>query len=245
MITFINHLPADSPAYLFLGLGFLSGGGTLLGAVLALCFPLRRAMPQLIGFAAGVMGGVVLLELIPTALSLGGITATLSGGLTGAALLFLFDLFLRHLVGQTASYRRLGWLLFTGIALHDLPEGMAIGTGGAVTTEDGIFLAAALGAHNLPEGLVNAVPLRLGGLAAAKVLVLNGLLSLVTPAGTLLGLGMAHWKPRSIPFLLAVAAGAMSYIVLKELTPRMIKERGVAGFVPGILIIILLLWLIE
>ncbi|MDI6631655.1 MAG: ZIP family metal transporter [Thermoanaerobacteraceae bacterium] len=228
-----------------IGLAFLSGAGTLLGAALALCFPIRRVMATLIGFAAGVMSGVILLELVPTALKLGGLTVMLSGILAGSTLLFLTDHLLRHPADATASYQRLGWLLFTGIALHDLPEGMAIGTGGALTTELGIFLAAALGMHNLPEGLVNALPLRLGGLTPGKVLGLNALLSLVTPAGTFIGLGMAHWKPRLIPFLLAVAAGAMTYIVLKELAPRTLKEKGAIGFVLGVLTILLLLRLVE
>lgn len=202
-------------------------------------------MAALIGFAAGVMSGVILLELVPAALKLGGLTGTLSGFLTGSTLLFLIDLLLRDAADATASYQRLGWLLFTGIALHDLPEGMAIGTGGAVTTELGIFLAAALGIHNLPEGLVNALPLRLGGLAPGKVLGLNALLSLVTPAGTFIGLGMAHREPRLIPFLLAAAAGAMTYIVLKELAPRTRKEKGATGFVLGVLTILLLLRLVK
>ncbi|HIE13476.1 MAG TPA: ZIP family metal transporter [Desulfotomaculum sp.] len=240
---FVPHGPlVDPPVSLLLGLGFLSGAGTLLGAVLALFLPVRRMMPFLIGFAAGVMGGVTVFELVPASIELGGVTAVLSGGLAGTALLFLIDTILkRPLTDQTASYRRLGWLLFFGIALHDYPEGMAIGTGGAVTADLGIFLAAAIGIHNLPEGVVNAAPLRLGGLNPPGVILLNVLLSLITPAGTLAGLGIATWEPRLIPAMLAVAAGAMAYIVLKELLPRTIKQRGTAGFMAGLLVIILLL----
>ncbi|MEW6573947.1 MAG: ZIP family metal transporter [Bacillota bacterium] len=238
----VHHLSGEGSASLLLLLGFLSGASTLLGAMLALCIPARRAMPFLIGFAAGVMGGVVVFELIPTSVNLGGVTSVIYGGLAGIILLWLIDLMLGHpRKDQTASYRRLGWLLFLGIALHDFPEGMAIGTGGVVTTDLGIFLAAAIGIHNLPEGLVNAAPLRLGGLSALGIIALNILLSLVTPAGTLTGLGIARWEPRLIPPMLAVAAGAMVYIVVKELVPQMIRQRGTAGFVAGLLVIILLL----
>lgn len=238
----VHHLPGEASVSFLLVLGSLSGAGTLLGATLALCIPARRAMPFLTGFAAGVMSGVIVFELIPASVNLGGVAPLLYGGLAGTTILFLIDLLLGHpLTDQTASYRRLGWLLFWGIALHDFPEGMAIGTGGVVTADLGVFLAAAIGIHNLPEGLVNAAPLRLGGLNPSRIIALNVLLSLVTPAGTLAGLGIAKREPRLIPAMLAVAAGAMAYIVLKELVPRMIRQRGLAGFAAGVLVIILLL----
>ncbi|MEW6447794.1 MAG: ZIP family metal transporter [Bacillota bacterium] len=238
----LHNVPSDSSISVLLGLSLLSGAGTFLGAVLALFLPIHRAMPFLTGFAAGVMSGVIVLELLPASIKLGGMSASLSGGLAGTALLFAADMILKPpLTDQAASYRRLGWLLFFGIALHDFPEGMAIGTGGAVTADLGIFLAAAIGIHNLPEGLVNAAPLLLGGLNPAGIIALNALLSLVTPAGTLAGLGLAKWEPRLIPAMLALAAGAMAYIIVKELLPRMIKQRGTAGFITGLLIIILLL----
>ncbi|MEW6172492.1 MAG: ZIP family metal transporter [Bacillota bacterium] len=223
-------------------LSLLSGAGTFLGAVMAVYLPLKRAMPYLVGFAAGVMSAVALLEIVPTSLRLGGSYALFLGGTAGVLLLFLADAVLGHPpVNLRASYQRLGWLLVMGIALHDFPEGMAIGAGGTVAAELGIFLALAVGIHNLPEGLINAAPLRLGGLSSARILWLNALLSLVTPAGTVFGIVVARRVPLLIPALLALAAGAMLYIVAKELTPRMMRKKGAAGFILGVLTLTMLL----
>ena len=192
------------------------------------------------------MAGVVVLEIIPASLRLGGISAMLSGILCGALVCVLADLILgSQPENLSASYQRLGWFLLIGIALHDFPEGMAIGAGGTVTAELGIFLAAAVGIHNLPEGLINAAPLRLGGLTRSEILLLNTLLSLVTPIGTITGLAVAYLVPPLIPVLLAVAAGAMLYIILKELMPRMMRKKGAAGFIFGLLTITILLRLVD
>ncbi|MEW6183903.1 MAG: ZIP family metal transporter [Bacillota bacterium] len=225
-----------------MSLSLISGAGTLLGAVMVFCLPLEKVMPYLVGFAAGVMSAVSFLEIIPASLQLGGAGALFLGGSAGILLLFLADIFLGHpAVNLRASYKRLGWLLFIGIALHDFPEGMAIGAGGSVAAELGIFLALAVGIHNVPEGLINAAPLRLGGLSPATILRLNALLSLVTPAGTFFGLFLAHRFHLLIPPLLALAAGAMLYLVAKELTPRMMRKKGAAGFVIGFLTLTALL----
>ncbi|RJX22987.1 MAG: ZIP family metal transporter [Ammonifex sp.] len=234
------------PLGFLLGLSLLSGVGTLLGALLALHLPLRKAIPYLIGAAAGVMSTVVLLELIPISLHLGGLIQMITGSAAGIFLCVAADMLLGPPpVNLGASYQRLGWFLLTGIALHDFPEGIAIGAGGTVTMELGIFLAAAVGIHNVPEGLINAAPLRLGGLGKKEVLRLNALLSLVTPTGTVAGLAVARFIPLLIPALLAVAAGAMLYIVLKELTPRMMRKKGAVGFVCGTLLMTVLFWFVH
>jgi ZIP family zinc transporter len=232
-----SYDPVAPPFGFLMCLSLLSGAGTLLGALLALHLPLRKTIPYLIGAAAGVMSMVVLLELIPTSVRLGGLVQMVTGNAAGIFLCAAAD---RRLgpppVNLGASYQRLGWFLLTGIALHDFPEGIAIGAGGTVTTELGIFIAAAVGIHNIPEGLINAAPLSLGGLSKKEVLRLNTLLSLVTPAGTLAGLALARFMPLAVPALLSVAAGAMLYIVLKELTPRMMRKKGAVGFVCGALL---------
>ena len=240
----VSTLAGNQILFLLL-LSLLAGAGTLLGAVLALLIPLDRTLPFLAGFAGGVMSSVVATELLPASVALGGPGSALGGCLTGGAFLFFFDLLLPHRPAARDEYRRLGWLLFTAIALHDLPEGIALGTGGSAAAKLGVLLAVALGAHNLPEGLINTVPLRLGGLGAKGLIALNLLLSLITPLGTLIGVGIAEWQPRLIPVLLALAAGAMLYIVLKELLPRMVDGGGGTGFICGFLLLILLWWFLE
>lgn len=215
-------------------LSTFAGAGTLLGASLALLLlPSRQAMPFLFGIAAGVMSSMVALELLPTAGTLGTPGSTFLGCFSGITLLFLIDLLLTRYPLAYQEFRRLGWLLFIAIALHDFPEGVALGSGGATKADLGILLSLTLGIHNIPEGIINAAPLRYSGLSAKSLLLLNLLLSLVTPLGTFFGLLLARWAPYLVPGLLALAAGAMLYVVFKELLPRCAGKGGRAGLVTG------------
>jgi len=205
-------------------LSLIAGLGTVAGAGILVFF--GRLQPKtlafLLGIAAGVMAAVVLFDLIPASLAYGRPLAALAGFVAGLALLALTGAVLNLLERGTTEgsvFLRMGYLIATGIALHDLPEGLAIAAGFA-TSSIGPFLALAIGLHNVPEGLAVATPLRYGGMGSTRVIGLCVLISFVTPLGTLLGQTAIRAHGALIGPLLALAAGAMSYIVLEELWPK-------------------------
>jgi ZIP family zinc transporter len=65
-----------------------------------------------------------------------------------------------------------------------------------------------------------AAPLRMGGMRPFAIVIIIGLVSLFTPLGTIIGLYIVSISPEKISFLLALAGGAMSYIVLFKLIPE-------------------------
>jgi len=205
-------------------LSLIAGLGTVAGAAILIFF--GRLEPKtfafLLGTAAGVMTAVVLFDLIPASLEYGRTPAALEGFAAGVLLLGLTGALLNLLErGRTQSivFMRTGYLIATGITLHDLPEGLAIAAGFAASSI-GPFLALAIGLHNVPEGLAIAAPLRYGGVENIRIIALCVLISLVTPLGTLLGQTAISAHGALIGPLLALAAGAMSYIVAAELWPR-------------------------
>jgi ZIP family zinc transporter len=203
----------------------LAGLATLLGSLIVLLgkYPGRRAIALFLGGAAGVMLAVVLLDLLPASLATGSPLEVGAGFLAGIAILWLLD----HLLNRQAnaatsrqeSYRRMGYLICTGIALHDLPEGMAIAGAYAVGGGLGPLLALSIALHNIPEGIATTAPLELGGIRKARVLAVNLLISIFTPLGTLIGLFLLRLSPQHLSFLLALAAGAMVYLIKDELLP--------------------------
>lgn len=207
----------------------LAGLATVLGGMLVLFFgqPSQRLLAFLLGVAAGVMLSVVTVDLIPSALGQGARWLTAGGFACGVLFLALVDNFLsrrqRHRRRATArtrsSYIRLGLLVSFGIALHDLPEGLAIGAGFAATYNLGTSLAFAIGLHNVPEGISMAAPLLLGGWSRWRVMGLCLLVALVTPLGTWLSLLLLSISPEFIAASLAFAAGAMVFVVADELIP--------------------------
>jgi len=204
-------------------LSLIAGMGTVAGAVSLMFF--RHLKPKtfslLLGIAAGVMAAVVLFDLLPASLAYGRLAA-LGGFAAGIVLLGLTGLFLNFLdaaSGEGFRFLRMGYLIAAGIALHDLPEGLAIAAGFATSTI-GPFLALAIGLHNIPEGLAIAAPLRYGGMSSGRVIGLCVLISFVTPLGTFLGMTAIRSHAALIGPLLALAAGAMTYIVVGELWPK-------------------------
>ena len=218
-----------------------AGLGTCLGAVMVVLFGRvgGRTLALLLGFASGIMGAVVLMDLLPASLHHGGPLACLAGFAGGFLLVTAMDQALHVLVpGRNAHrlYLRMGYLIALGIALHDLPEGIAIAAGYSTSSVLGPALALAIGLHNIPEGMATAAPLRAGGMNGARVVV-----SLVTPLGTLLGLFILHASPGFNALLLALAAGAMVYIVTGKLVPASLGSHrlpALAGMAAGFLLIL-------
>jgi zinc transporter, ZIP family len=229
----------------------IAGLATTLGGGIVLLFgrPRPRTLAALLGAAAGIMFAVVVYDLLPSAADYGGLPAVVIGSVLGITLLFRLDLlFAARFRGQgggskTVRFRKMGYLIATGIALHDLPEGIAIAAGYAATENLGLLIALAIGLHNIPEGMATAAPLVMAGEGNRRIVLINLLVSLFTPLGTLLGLLLVHISPGLIAVLLALAAGAMTYISLGELIPetrRMDPFAGGLGLAGGFLLILLL-----
>lgn len=217
---------------------FLAGLATALGSLVVLIWkrPGRRLLAVLLGGAAGVMLAVVLLDLIPAALNLGTPLETGLGFGAGVVVIWGLDQLLTMLtngssLSRNASYKRMGYLMAAGIAMHDLPEGIAIAGAYAAGGALGPLLALSIALHNIPEGIATATPLRMGGVRGRQVLLVNMIVSIFTPLGTLLGLFLIQLSPQHLAFLLALAGGAMTYLLKDELLPAAQQQSPVWSWV--------------
>lgn len=225
-------------------MGLIAGLGTCLGAILVIFFGRfhSRTFSLLLGLAAGVMLAVILFDLLPAALLQGRLSHCLEGAFTGLFFLAGMDFFFTRdgWPGESRHhYLTLGYLIALGIAIHDLPEGLAIAAGYAEPLTLGPLLTLAIGLHNIPEGMATAAPLRAGGMSAGHVLAMNMLVSLVTPLGSALGVILINLSPLFISFLLAFAGGAMSYIVFLKLIPESLRHHRsftYSGLASGIIL---------
>ena len=203
-------------AYLLI-ISLLAGLCTAAGAVL-LFIKIKwsnRSLAVFLGLAAGVMTAVVIFDLLPSAFLYFRSLIVITGMALGGAVLFLADkILLRRFSGNEQSLITLGYLIMLGIALHDLPEGMAIALGSELKARTGAVIALGIAIHNIPEGMAIAAPLIMGGMKKSKVLLKIMLVALVTPVGTLLGLVAVRSRSEIFPFLLGVAACIMIYLVL-------------------------------
>jgi ZIP family zinc transporter len=118
-----------------------------------------------------------------------------------------------------------GLLIAAGIAIHNLPEGFAVGAGFSRSTEFGLFIAVAILLHNIPEGMATALPLCEGGMLKRDALRASILSGLVEPLGALLAAGFLEVFKGLLPGALAFAGGVMVFITLDELIPAA-REHG-------------------
>jgi ZIP family zinc transporter len=206
----------------------LAGLATGLGGFLAVVIqkPGERFLAAILGCAAGIMLAVAFIDLIPSAWIYGTPLKFAFGLIFGVLLLKALDLALSIATTGVCRQRdrryllNLGYLVAIGIALHDLPEGMAIAVGYEAANQLGIMIALAIGLHNIPEGMAIGIPLKMGGMRGRVILLITALASIFTPVGTLIGLLLVSFSQNFISILLAAAAGAMLYIVFEEIWPE-------------------------
>jgi len=221
-----------------------AGGCTVLGAFL-LFFRRRwgnRSLSFFLGLAAGVMVAVVVFDMLPSAFLFSGFGKAIIGFLGGVILLKLVE---KMMIGQHDPGKTLiglGYLVMLGIAMHDLPEGMAIAFGNEMKARTGMVIALGIGIHNIPEGMAIAAPLLMGGISKHRVLFQTFLVGLITPAGALIGAAIAHLLPDLLPAMLGLASGIMIYLVIFQLLPQAkARHKGTRwwGFWLGMLVILL------
>ena len=129
-------------------------------------------------------------------------------------------------------------MLVIGMALHNLPEGLAIGAGLAVSPTLGIMIAIGIALQDAPENIATIVPL--------YALTKKRLKSFIITTGTVLfeviGFAFGYFilkgaMPELLGSSLALAAGFMTYISVEELIPAArIKQNlkvGATGLIPG------------
>ncbi len=218
--------------------------GTVLGALLI--FAKRNwsssSLSFYLGLASGVMIAVVIFDMLPSALLFSGVGIVIVGILLGMLIMAGVDLFLFSKMSGPQTLSGLGYLVMLGMALHDLPEGMAIALGDAMKSQTGLVIAMGIGIHNIPEGMAIAVPLIMAGIKKPIILMQIAVLALITPLGTILGKYLVYFLPAWLPVLLGFASGIMVYLVGFQLWPQAkIKDRRSrwGGFFLGVAIILI------
>lgn len=220
-------------------LGGLAGfGATALGALPALVL---RALPQrvedsVLGFAAGMMLAASAFSLLLPGIDAGtglvgskalGAGVVVLGMALGVLLMLGLDEFTPHEHDKTGpcgpGHERCNrvWLFVFAIALHNLPEGMAIGVGFSHSDMSvGLPLTSAIALQDIPEGLAVALALRSAGFRAGLAAFVAAISGVLEPLGAILGVGLSSGMALAYPIGLGLAAGAMIFVVSHEVIPE-------------------------
>jgi ZIP family zinc transporter len=211
---------------------------TALGALPALAL---RSIPQkledtLLGFAAGMMLAASAFSLLLPGLAAAtelldskplGALVVVTGMALGVLLMLGLDEFTPHEHDTTGpcgpGHQRCArvWLFVFAIALHNLPEGMAIGVSFSQgDLKVGLPLATAIALQDIPEGLAVALALRAAGFSPGLSVLVAAGSGLLEPLGALLGVGVSSGMVLAYPVGLGLAAGSMLFVVSHEVIPQ-------------------------
>ncbi len=245
----------------------VAAAASVAGGLLALWHrPTTLSMSLALGFAAGVLLGVVSFEMVPRCLELGSLPIALGSLLIGFGIVYALDLFINRgrIAGEWAAQRErvqsfhrsrrpLGGeaLVFAaGTTLEEIVEGLAIGVGAAIEPDLAAFVAATIAVDNFGEGLSIGELVRTEreaypGQHLRRVLFWTGLIGVIVIVQTLVGWSVLRGVSPSLQgFMFGVPAGGMLYLAITELVPgsqkRHFQQSAGLATLGGVLIVMVL-----
>ncbi|WP_210608639.1 ZIP family metal transporter [Priestia flexa] len=210
----------------------------------------HRWKDVLLAFTAGIMMAASTMSLIPESLASGNFYSLAIGLLLGVMTLTILEQNIPHIDLEHSKtgiqFDEKALLIIAAITLHNLPEGLSVGVSYASDTENtGNLIALAIGLQNAPEGLLVALFLvqqNISKLKAFSIATLTGSVEIIT---SLLGFYLTNFVESLVSYGLAFAAGAMLFIIYKELIPESHgdgNERfATYSFIIGLLFMIFLI----
>lgn len=236
------------------GLTLIAGISTGIGSFMA--FFTKKTNKQLLsvvmGFSAGVMIYVSLVEIFPQANQMlvasmgmvaGSWTAVASffGGILLIAIIDKIipsaenphetrkveDMHDNKSINESSKLMKMGILTAIAIAVHNFPEGIATFFSALKDPHLGIAITIAIAIHNIPEGIAVSVPIYYATGSRKKAFYYSFLSGLSEPLGALLGylFLMPFMNDRVFGIIFALVAGIMVFISLDELLPTA-REYG-------------------
>ena len=231
---------------------FFGTFGTTIGGIIGtnLKKNSNKFLSFILSFASGLMLAIVCFDLIPEAIEISSILYALIGIIFGIIIMILCDIFVQKKINTNLVNKKnekslliTGIIVSIGLALHNFPEGLAIGSGFGASITLGYSLAIAICLHDIPEGISMAVPMKNGGMSSIKVILYVILSGITTGIGAFFGALVGGISQSIIAICLSFAAGAMLYIVSGELMPesnklyngKMTAIGNMVGFLLGMI----------
>lgn len=232
----------------------------------------KKFLSVSLGFSAGVMIYVSLIEIFPTAQTTltkelgkrGGAWTTVLAFFAGMLIIAIIDRLIpseenpheMHSIEeeqpdapQPHHLMRMGLMTALAIGIHNFPEGLATFISGLQGAQVAIPIVVAIAIHNIPEGIAVSVPIYQATGSKKKAFTYSFLSGLVEPLGAIIGWFLLMPIMSNIVYgaIFAGVAGIMVFISLDELLPAA-EEYGqhhlaIYGLVAGMAVMALSLLL--
>ena len=208
----------------------------------------HRFRDVLLALTAGIMMAASTFSLIPEAMHAGGMLPVVIGVTLGLIVLSFLEKNVPHidLKHGAGTIDRKTMLIVAAMTLHNLPEGLSVGVSYASESQElGGLIAFAIGLQNAPEGFLVALFLVNSNLSKWRALLIATLTGSVEIVTAIVGYSVTSVVQGMVPYGLSFAAGAMLYIIYKELIPESHgdghEKSATFSFVAGLLIMVYLI----
>ena len=231
----IQGLEGESSSWVFpFVLALLAGLATGIGGLIV--FIVKEVTAEMMAFllamAAGVMILVSTLDLwFGRALEFGFIPITFAFGI-GVGTVYAVSHYTNkneieeELTRERKLYKS-GMLTAIALAIHNFPEGLAMGVAVLESAQYGVVLMAAIALHNIPEGIAVAAPIQAGNGGRLKATLVAMATGLTEPLGALFALLVlgSILTPIMVGCSLAFVGGIMTVVAIKELIPQAMSQN--------------------
>lgn len=140
---------------------FFGTFGTTLGGIIGITFKntSNKFLSFILSLASGLMTSIICFDLIPEALEISDLSIIIIGIIFGIIMMIVCDILVQKKFNTNVRYSKstnsllkTGIIVSIGLALHNFPEGLAIGSGFGASLKLGYSLAIAIALHDIPEG---------------------------------------------------------------------------------------------
>lgn len=212
------------------------------GAVMLLgCMDGKRNAAML-AFSAGAMA-YTSVEMFTEAYGPKGDVMAIAGVGMGIAALALLERSIPHIhlhirKKELEHSKKKALLIGGAIAIHNIPEGLAVATSFAASNPLGWFVTMTMAVQDAPEGMLVSAPLACYGMGKRRAFLFGAFSGAVEAVSAIVGFAFLNVFAGLVPVSLAFSAGAMAYVIFVELLPDAFRggmERiAAASFIAGV-----------
>src|SRR3990170_957955 len=188
-------------------LSFLAGISTLVGGLIAFFIKKFKTsyLSLILGFSVGVMIFISFVEFLMTSIKNIGFLYANVGFFVGIITIYLIDLLIPHIYEEEKTVRE-----------------------GSKLKRIGILIALGIAIHNIPEGIAVSAPIYYATKSKRTALWYSFLSGIVEPIGAILALLLFYpfINGFNLNFMFAVVAGIMVFISFDELLPTCFRYKN-------------------
>lgn len=227
---------------------FVSLVGTMVGASLGVIIrePSDKFLGFIIGFAGGIMLSVVVFDLIPQSVEKWNFGLTVIFAVLGIAVISMIDAKVN--INSSNKHMKMAFMASLGLMIHNFPEGIIMGFGFAGGSTLGLKMSIIIAIHDIPEGIAVSAPLMASKVKIPKILFYAFITASPTVLGTFSGTYIANISQDVLGACLSMASGIMLYVVCGEMIPESSKLwEGITstfGTLCGIILGLVIVWVL-